>query len=100
MMSRAGVITSQYRSPLAGLKFDGETIRQMGIAFEVALASLGATRRCKAPFVRRFRSASSHWRKACERDPEFLCDGALRALGPAAPSRGRGLAEGGQAAEA
>jgi hypothetical protein len=28
---------------LDGHKFDGETIRQMGIAFEMALASLGAT---------------------------------------------------------
>ena len=49
MMSRAGVMTSQYQSPLAGLKFDGETTRQMGIAFEMALASLGATRRRNDP---------------------------------------------------
>jgi hypothetical protein len=69
MMSRAGVITSQYRSPLAGHKFDGETTRQMGIAFEMALASLGATRRCKAPFVRRLRSASSRWRKRASAIP-------------------------------
>jgi hypothetical protein len=29
-----------------GHSFDGETIRQMGIAFEMALAALGPTRRC------------------------------------------------------
>ena len=32
------------RAYLDGQKFDDETIRRMGIAFEIALASLGATR--------------------------------------------------------
>jgi hypothetical protein len=35
------------RPYLDGLKFDGETTRQMGIAFE--MASLGATRGCDDP---------------------------------------------------
>jgi hypothetical protein len=34
------------RAYLDGHKFDGETTRQMGIAFEMALASLGATPGC------------------------------------------------------
>ena len=34
---------------LDGHKFDGETTRRMGIAFEMALASLGATRGCDDP---------------------------------------------------
>ena len=78
----------------------GETIRQMGIAFEMALASLRATPDWNDPIRAAFAQRIIALAKAGERDPELLCDGALRALGPAAPSRGRGLAEGGQAAEA
>jgi hypothetical protein len=80
-------------------KFDGETIRQMGIAFEMALASLRATPDWNDPIRAAFAQCIIALAKAGERDPELLCDGALRALSPAAPSRGRGLAEGGQAAE-
>jgi hypothetical protein len=50
-------------------KFDGETIRQMGIAFEMALASLRATPTGMTPFVRRLRSASSHLRKPASAIP-------------------------------
>jgi hypothetical protein len=53
-------------------KFDGETIRQMGIAFEMALASLRATPDWNDLFVRRLRSASSHLRKPVSLDPEEL----------------------------
>jgi hypothetical protein len=81
-------------------KFDGETIRQMGIAFEMALASLRATPDWNDPIRAAFAQRIIALAKAGERDPELLCDGALRALGPAAPSKGRGLAEGGRAAEA
>ena len=51
------------RPYLEGHKFDGETIRQMGIAFELALASLRDPPILTIPFVRRLRSASSHLRK-------------------------------------
>ena len=50
------------RDYLDGTQFDGETIRQMGIAFEMALASL-----------------AQHG----ERDPDRLCEGALQAVSPA-----------------
>jgi hypothetical protein len=48
---------------LDGHKFDGETIRRMGIAFELALASLGATR-CHDDPVSRGACAAHH--RACE----------------------------------
>jgi hypothetical protein len=51
------------RAYLDGHEFDGETIRQMGIAFEMALASLGATPAVTIQFVRRLPSASSRLRK-------------------------------------
>ena len=41
------------RTYLDGHNFDGETIRQMGIAFEMALPSLGSTPGCDDPFGRR-----------------------------------------------
>jgi hypothetical protein len=84
------------RAYLDGQKFDGETIRQMGIAFELALASLrtGPDRNdpVRAALAQRIIALA----KAGERDPERLCDGALRAVNP---SGGRDLAEGGLAAE-
>ena len=57
------------RPYLDGYKFDGETTRQMGIAFEMALASLGAPPTVTTPFVRRLRSASSRWRKPASAIP-------------------------------
>jgi hypothetical protein len=86
------------RPYLDGLKFDGETTRQMGIAFEMALASLGATRGSDDPIRAALAQRIIALAKAGERDPERLCDGALRALGPA-PSEARALADGRQAAE-
>jgi hypothetical protein len=67
---------------LDGHKFDGETIRQMGIAFELALASLRATPDWNDPV----RAALAHCiialEKAGERDAERLCEDALRATYP------------------
>jgi hypothetical protein len=80
-------------------KFDGETIRQMGIAFEMALASLGATPDWNDPIRAAFAQRIIALAQAGERDPERLCEGALQVDGPAAPSGGRGLAQDGQAAE-
>jgi hypothetical protein len=79
-------------------KFDGETIRQMGIAFEMALASLRATPDWNDPIRAAFAQRIIALAKAGERDPELLCDGALRALGLLLHPED--LAEGGQGAEA
>jgi hypothetical protein len=49
-------------------------------------------------FVRRWRGVFA-LAQAGERDPDRLCDGALRAVSPADPTGGRDLAEGGQATE-
>jgi hypothetical protein len=87
------------RPYLEGQKFDGETIRQMGIAFELALASL----RDRPDFDDPVRAALAQriiaLAKAGERDAERLCEGALGAVSPADPSRWRGRPKGGQAAE-
>ena len=70
------------RAYLDGQKLDGETIRQVGIAFEMALAALGSLRAPTTPFV-------GHWLRAIglaqvgERDPDRLCEGALQAVSPA-----------------
>ena len=74
-------------SYLDGQKFDGETIRQMGIAFE--LAGLAPRR----PRLERPPSCGPAQRiialaKAGERDAE-LCDGALRAVRPTSIRRAR-----------
>jgi hypothetical protein len=81
------------RAYLEGQTFDGETIRLMGIAFEMALGSFGATPGSDDPV----RAALAHniiaLAKAGERDPERLCEGASKAVPPVE------LPESGQAAE-
>jgi hypothetical protein len=42
-------LSMSIRAYLDGHNFDGETIRQMGIAFAMALASLGSTPGCDDP---------------------------------------------------
>jgi hypothetical protein len=75
------------RAYLDGQNFDGETIRRMGIAFEIALASLGATLDSDDPVRAELARSIIVVAEAGERDPERLCDGALKALGPPGPSR-------------
>jgi hypothetical protein len=87
------------RAYLDGHKFDGETIRLMGIAFEMALASLGATPDHDDPIREALARRIIALAQAGERDVERLCEGSLRAVSPANPSGGRGRPEGGQAAE-
>jgi hypothetical protein len=87
------------RPYLDGHKFDGETIRQMGIAFELALASLRDPPDFDDPIRAALAQCIIALAKAGERDPERLCEGALRAVSPADPSGWRGPLEGGQAAE-
>jgi hypothetical protein len=87
------------RPYLDGHEFDGETIRQMGIAFELALASLRDPPDFDDPIRAALAQCIIALAKAGERDPERLCEGALRAVSPADPSGWRGPLEGGQAAE-
>jgi hypothetical protein len=56
-------------------KFDGETIRQMGIAFEMAVASLRATPDCNHPIRAALAQRIIALAKAGEHDPERLCEG-------------------------
>ena len=62
---------------LDGHTFDGETIRQMGIAFETALASLGATCGHDDPIRAALAQRIIALATAGERDAERLCEGAL-----------------------
>jgi hypothetical protein len=69
------------RTYLDDQSFDAETVRLMGVAFEIALATL------RPPDSDPLREAVA-WKiielaKAGERDPERLCDGALKDLPPA-----------------
>ena len=70
------------RPYLDGHRFDGETVRLMGIAFEMALASLGYTPGCDDPIRKALAGKIIALAKAGERDPERLCEGALNDLGP------------------
>jgi hypothetical protein len=64
---------------LQGHRFDAETTRILGVAFEMALVALQHADGLVAPT----RDAVAHkimeLAKAGERDPERLCDGALKA---------------------
>ena len=71
------------RAYLDGHTFDGETIRQMGIAFEMALASLGSTPGCDDPIRTALAQGIIVLAQVGERDPERLCEGASQAVSPA-----------------
>jgi hypothetical protein len=61
------------RAYLDGHKtFDDDTIRRMGIAFETALASLGATRGYEDPIRATLARSIIALAEAGERDPERL----------------------------
>jgi hypothetical protein len=72
------------RHYLQGHRFDAETVRLMGIAYEMALVAL-LQRRREDPL----REAAAHkiieLAKAGERNPERLCEGALKQMQPMAP---------------
>jgi hypothetical protein len=67
---------------LDGTDFDAETIRLMGIAFEMALASRGPTLAHANPLREALARKIIDLAKAGECDPEHLCEGALRDLPP------------------
>ena len=73
------------RSHLGGQHFDPETIRLMGIAFEMALVSLQRTDGSINPTRAAVAQKITELAKAGERDPERLCEGALKATQPVIP---------------
>jgi hypothetical protein len=73
------------RTFLGGHRFDGETVRLMGIAFETALASLRSAPDCTDPVREAIARKIIELAKAGERDPERLCDEALKGLRPIEP---------------
>jgi hypothetical protein len=68
------------RSYLDGHSFDGETVRLMGIAFEMALGSLRATPAHADPVRQAVARRIIELAKAGERDPERLCERAMKDL--------------------
>jgi hypothetical protein len=66
------------RPYLNGEGFDPEAVRLMGLAFEMALASLRFE--CIDPLRETLARKVIELAKAGERDPERLCDGALKDL--------------------
>ena len=73
------------RHYLQGHRFDPDTARVLGVAFEMALVALQQADGVVAPT----RDAVAHkiieLAKAGERNPERLCDEALKATQPMAP---------------
>ena len=70
------------RAYLDGHRFDPETTRFMGIAFEMALVALQRTDGIVNPTHDAVAKKIIELAKAGERDPEHLCDAALQALRP------------------
>jgi hypothetical protein len=69
------------RAYLDGLRFDPETTRLVGVAFEMALVALRHTDGVEPPrdaVARKIIELA----KAGERDPERLCEGVLKDLQP------------------
>lgn len=70
------------RGYLDGQKFDAETIRIMGLAFEMALVAVEHTDGIINPTRDAVAKNIIERAKAGERDPDRLCDAALQALRP------------------
>ena len=70
------------RAYLEGFRFDPETVRLMGIAYEMALVALqrtgGNVNLTRDTLAQKIIELA----KAGERDPERLCEAALQALRP------------------
>jgi hypothetical protein len=66
-------------------RFDPETIRVMGIAYEMVLVALQRTDGAASPTREAVAQKIIDLAKAGERDPERICDGALRATQLMAP---------------
>lgn len=72
------------RHYLQGHRFDNETVRRLGIAYEMTLVAL-QQRREDDPLRAAAAQKIIELAKAGERNPEQLCDGALKATQPASP---------------
>ena len=73
------------RHYLQGHRFDAETARLLGVAFEMALVILQHLEGPVAPTRDAVAQKIIELAKAGERDPERLCDVALKATQPMAP---------------
>ena len=73
------------RHYLQGHRFDAETARLLGGAFEMALVALQHADGVIAPTRDAVAQKIIELAKAGERDPERLCDVALKATQPMAP---------------
>jgi hypothetical protein len=69
------------RQHLQGHRFDPETARLLGLAFEMALVALQHADRVVSPTRDAVAQKIIELAKAGERDPGRLCDAALEALG-------------------
>ena len=67
------------RHYLQGHRFDAETARLLGVAFEMALVALQHADGSSAPTRDAVAQKIIELAKAGERDPERLCDAALEA---------------------
>jgi hypothetical protein len=72
------------RSHLNGQRFDPEAIRIMGLAYEMALVALQRTDGTNNPTREAVAQKIIDLAKTGERDPEQLCDGALKTTQPMA----------------
>ena len=74
------------RPYLQGHRFDAETVRLLGLAFEMALVALQHADGVVSPTRDSVAQKIIELAKAGERDPERLCDEALKATQPLAPA--------------
>jgi hypothetical protein len=74
------------RFHLNGHRFDPETLRLMGLAYEMALVALQRTVGTANPIRAAVAQKIIDLAKAGERDPGRMSDGALKATQPTAPA--------------
>jgi hypothetical protein len=72
---------------MQGHRFDADTARLLGVAFEMALVAIQHADGLVAPTRDAVAQKIIELAKAGERDPERLCDEALKASQPIAPTR-------------
>jgi hypothetical protein len=73
------------RHYMQGHRFDADTARLLGVAFEMALVAIQHADGLVAPTRDAVAQKIIELAKAGERDPERLCDEALKATQPMAP---------------
>jgi hypothetical protein len=73
------------RQYLGNHRFDPETVRLLGIAFEMAIVALQQGDGIVSPTREAVAQKVIELAKAGERDPDHLCEGALKATQATAP---------------